>query len=176
MLDVGCWLKRMLDVGCWMLVKTRSLREAHSPTNNQHPTSNIGFTPVLSRAPARQRSHPPAPLWWSRPHTVHCCWPRSSANSLSTDRTQPCISPSPAPTKNPFAQSIAERLDADRVQPDQRHITQRGGQLTRIFEFLFRRGGHGGAGIEKHTHRHARLDLKHLQEHLLKAHVGPPVD
>src|SRR5262249_11442599 len=41
-----------------------------------------------------------------------------------------------AATKKPFAQSIAERLDADRVQPDQRHITQRGGQLTRIFEFL----------------------------------------
>ena len=81
-----------------------------------------------------------------------------------------------AAADEPIAQPVSERLKVDRVQPDQRHVAERRRQLARVVELLIRRGGHGGAGVEQQAHRHARLDLEHLQEQLLQAHVGAPVD
>src|SRR5712664_3216044 len=75
-----------------------------------------------------------------------------------------------------FPQTSGEWLDANRVQTNQGHVTQRCGQLSRIFEFLLRSSGHRRARIEKHTDRHPRLDLEHLEKQLLQAHVGSPVD
>src|SRR5258706_4457099 len=43
----------------------------------------------------------------------------------------------PAAADKSFAQPISKRLNADHVQPDQSHVTERGGQLSRILEFLF---------------------------------------
>ena len=90
-------------------------------------------------------------------------------------RRQPVAVP-PAAGNLAFAQLRCERQDLDRVQPHQPDITERRRKPPRKQKFLARARRHRCRSIEQHPHRHARLDLEHLEKHLVEPHVGAPVD
>src|ERR1035438_5434412 len=74
-----------------------------------------------------------------------------------------------------FSLQILE-LARKQVEANQAHVAQRPRQFARVIELQPAVRQHGGAGIQQQAHGHARLHLEHLQEELLQAHVGAPVD
>jgi hypothetical protein len=75
-----------------------------------------------------------------------------------------------------FAQHVGKGKHLDGVEADQPHITERRREPKGVVELLAAAGRHGNGRVEQKSNGHARLDLEHLEEHLVQPHVGPPID
>ena len=70
----------------------------------------------------------------------------------------------------------AKGQNFDGIEPNQAHVAESRCDAAGEFKLGPAIRVHGRRGIDQHADRYAWLDLKHLQKHLVEAHIRAPVD